>query len=208
MYLLHGTFQNNILKILTSGKLDVKHNIASTTTIQSNHTKQIFTQLIFRDIVYESDQDPFWWHGCFVLSTDLLKDYPFYATDTGSYRKSFNEALKEKGPLKAPYMLARNREGKRTRMPSLTLLKRFINDGKNRRPWLGTTCFRHSHEILFGKAIPLSKYCSILVLYRSHPSIKKIESLCNKMNIKIIYFDNKIPDLNGLNRFLSLLDDA
>lgn len=91
--------------------------------------------------------------------------------------------------------------GKVDKMPRLTKLKNHIN--KYRIPTMEDSPinFIYSHEIMFGKKISLKKYCICIVIHKNDYYKKKIEELCNKNKIKLIYYDGKV----GLDKFIDLI---
>ena len=96
-YLIHGTQIENAIRILQQKTLlanpPKKYKVILADWIP---TKQIFTQLIYKDIPNHEKYNPGWGNVWFVLSKQLLKDYPFYATRIGGFLDNFDDAFDDK----------------------------------------------------------------------------------------------------------------
>lgn len=198
MYIIHGTHENNLLPILKNKCLSITKLSKSQTVSLGEIPKQIFTQVIYRDIPYEETQVPFWHYVAIVLRKDILKTAPFYATSVGGYGSSFTEGYKNNAIIRG--------NGKLSRMPTLTKLKNIINKTYSERPFLDAMAFMHSHEILFGKDISLERYgCAIVVnkAFTQRPKFKQIRILAEEMKIPIII---NTTSGYGLNNFIDLVD--
>lgn len=192
MYILHGTLPQTVVPILKSKRLLAKGNHKRPVLVDDG-TDQLFTQLLYRGIPYEKDQYPFHYGACFVLDVSVLKDYPFYAAPcVGCFSPTFREGMNQTDNAAMGH-------GGRKRLPSLSKLKDVINKTNTKRPWLKNLAFIHSHEILFGRSIPLKKYCVAVVVYKITPAISR---LAEALDIRVIEYDFDV----GLNRFLDLID--
>lgn len=189
MYILHGTRLSNLLPILHDKKLKGKGKHKKTMLIHSP-TDQIFTQIIYKGIPYEADQDPFWYDICFVLDTRLLKDFPFYGDTLGSFAPSFKEGIQD------PTYLVHGKGGYQ-RLPSFIKLKKLINETFKKRPWLKELAFSHSHEILFGNDIPLKKYCLGIVIDPSYKISRSVKKMIDQLGIPIIHIDRHEKGLDN-----------
>ena len=147
----------------------------------------------------------------FVLSKQLLKDYPFYATGIGGFLDNFDDAFDDK--IKdSEDIIIKSPKGGLSRMPNLMKLRNVINDYCKKDSSLEKLTYMHSHEILFGNDIPLEKYC-VAVIANSYTDDKKnseLEKLCSMLNIpyhrmeKVERKDRFKP--YGLDKFLELVD--
>ena len=192
LYILHGTPSQNVFAILQKGCIskDRSH------TRNMTDTDQVFTQLVYEDIPYEQKQLPHWYDACFVLSSELLKDKPFYATETGGFHQSFSEGMHARNTIAKGY-------GKLSRLPRLKSLRELIDTAFVRKPYLKSATFIHSHEVMFGSDISIKKYCVALVLPPSfHPS-DQVLSLSHKQGVKVL--TNNKP---GLNQFLGKVNTS
>lgn len=203
MYIVHGTLAENVLPILKEGKLTVSSRHKKTVGLgHEPPSNQIFTQLIYHGIPYEKDQAPHWFYACFVFDSVLLmKNKPFYATDTGAYYPSFNKGLSEKS---TKWIWARGKGKHSTKLPSLTRLRKYIDTAQERKPWLKNSAFLHSHEVMWGTDISLRKYCKALVVYPSFKHLRTAETLADKMGIPVVVIHKKGF---GLNTFLDVVKE-
>jgi hypothetical protein len=191
-YIVHGTLYNNLIKILKDEHID--NNPPKNTMYFEKAPKQIFTQLVYKDIPYESNQNPFWFDAGIVLKKEILKDFPFYATKIGGYSNKFKDGLNKENSI--IYGL-----GKLSRYPNLKKLKEVINNHKIPNFETLPINFTHSHEILFGRKIPIKKYCECIIIYKNDKfDYNKIKKICDKLNIPL-----KILDKNGINNFVDLI---
>jgi hypothetical protein len=140
-----------------------------------------------------------------VLSKQLLKDYPFYATRIGGFLDNFQDAFKintdDKDKIKN--VIIKSFKGGLSRIPNLTKLKNIIDKGFD---------FMYSHEILFNNDIPLDKYC-IAVIANSNVDDKEslvLEKLCGELNIpyhRMEKLERKYKFKSyGLNKFVEIID--
>jgi hypothetical protein len=197
MFLLHGTLEKNVVPILKKGKLLARGDSHDRTIVNDKPTNQLFTQLIYKGIPYESDQVPHWFYACFVLDITLLKDHPFYAIDIGGFGPTFKEGFDGEN------YITRGR-GHYKRMPNLKLLREHINSSAKRKPWLSNAIFMHSHELLFGNNISLKKYCIALVVNPSFPHMKQVNDIAKEMNIKVV--TNTLDGHGfGLTRYIEMI---
>ncbi len=192
--MVHGTFAKNTFSILQDGHLGgyKKNN----QTMLEEPVGQIFTQIIYKDMPFESNQKPFWWDDCFVLSTKILKDKQFYGI--GKFCDKFEDCMDDDHTPKPDI----KEKGQLTKIPSLTKFKKKLNKHLKNSADLGTLRFTHSHEILFKNKINLKKYCIALILYSNkHKNYKKIVKLANKLNIKVFIIKEV-----GINNLINLIN--
>ena len=149
--------------------------------MEEQQVNQIFTQLLYRNLPDENIQYPHWFQCCIVLDKKILKDYPFYATSIGGFKKNFSDAF-SKDIEKSKDIFVKSK-GNLKKYPNFTPLKENILKRMSRKS--DTISFIHSHEILFNKKIPLKKYCK-LILYRGYNE----EQSLNLLKISIIYYNN------------------
>ena len=174
-YIIHGTQPEILVKILEDGFID---NNPDKLTVLDKKSKQIFTQLVYYDIPDQENQKPHWFFCAIVLDKKILKDFPFYANGMGQFQDKFENGKTAKDTIIYG-------DGNLTRMPNLTKLKNIINRSLD---------FRHSHEILFNKKIPLDKYCLKIMISFTKDELKKMK-LSDKYTEKIIELakQNNIP---------------
>ena len=204
-YLIHGTQPENLLKILKDGFINNKPDKKYIGMLQNSPSNQIFTQLIYRDIPNEKEQNPHWWSCAIVLDKKILKDYPFYATYVGLFKDNFDNG-KTNNEETIIYG-----EGNLSRMPNLTKLKNIINK-RVKTNALDSVGFMHSNEILFNKKILLDKYCKCIIIYGTYLKEKEkqnIIELANNANIPLKFYDikreNKFKGF-GLNNFIDIVE--
>ena len=174
--------------------------------LKDKPSKQIFTQLIYRNIPNENEQIPHWWNCAIVLDKQILKDYPFYETRTGGFTDKFEHGKTSK------YTIIYG-EGNLTQMPNLTTLKNFINKQCETAFFVSVT-FMHSNEILFNKQIPLNTYCKCIIMYEPYIKDKEgqkqkqnIIELANYANIPIkVYNLKRQKKIKGLNKFIDIIE--
>ena len=210
-YLIHGTQWENAIRILQMKKILANPPKKYKTFLAEwKPTKQIFTQLIYKDIPNQEQYNPGWGGVWIVLSKQLLKDYPFYATGIGGFLNNFEDAFNAdndkigndeiKGKIKGIIIKG---EGNLDKIPNLTKLKNHIKKGFD---------FMHSHEILFGNDIPLEKYCVAVIanFYTDDNENREMEKLCGELNIPYTRMEKKERKDRfkpyGLNKFLGLVD--
>jgi hypothetical protein len=202
-YLIHGTQIKNAINILQSKTIlanpPQKYKVVLADWAP---TKQIFTQLIYPDIPNEKYNKPGWGNLQFVLSKQLLKDYPFYATEIGGFLDNFKDAFSTDD------IIIKSPKGGLSRMPNLTKLKNHINDYCKNSDLDGLE-YMHSNEILFNQDIPLDKYCVAIIAgkYTSDKEHQQLAKLCADLEIPYhrIENDNKKGIPYGLNKFLDLV---
>ncbi len=192
-YIIHGTLTNYLIKILKDGYIDNKPD--KPVCSYDKHPNQIFSNLIFKGIRDEENQSPYWFESAIILDLKILKEQPFYATVLGGFCLKFKEGLERDDNIISG-------EGNLDKIPRLTKLKNHINKFKIPKFEDAPINFRYSHEILFGKKISLKKYCICVVIHKNDYHRKKIEKICNKLEIPIKYFDGK----PGLDRFIDLIN--
>jgi len=211
-YLIHGTQTKNALRILQLKKLlanppkKYKGILADWAP-----TKQIFTQLIYKDIPNQEKYNPGWGAIWFVLSKQLLKDFPFYATEIGGFLDNFDDAFDDK--IKdSEDIIIKSPKGGLSRMPSITKLRNFIDGYCKTNVDLDKITYMHSHEILFNRDIPLEKYCIAVIAnsYTDEKENNELKKLCSMLNIpyhrmeKAERKDKFKP--YGLDKFVELVD--
>jgi hypothetical protein len=197
-YLIHGTQDENAIRILKKKTISANPPKKYKAMLSEwPETKQIFTQLIYKDIPNQQYNNPGWGSIKFILSKQILKDYPFYATHIGHFFNNFNDAFEPNNKdiiIKSP-------KGNLARMPNLTKLRNHIKTGRD---------FMHSHEILFNRDIPLEKYCLVVIAnkYTKDDENNELNKLCNQLNIPYhrMEKDNKRCIPIGLNNFIDLID--
>lgn len=202
MYSIHGTSLENTLTILEDGYI-----IPSKNPIMIDEPiKQIFTQIIYRDIPNESIQKSYWWSCAFILNKNILKDLPFYATHMGGFSDNFQDGMDNIKGNRLAYG-----KGNLQRMPILTKLKTHINKYMESEEEQDNVNFIHSHEILFNKKISIKKYCMGITIHTPTPVIykknnkeyKKIEKLADKYGLFVKYKHTGY----GLNNFIDLIEE-
>ena len=210
-YLLHGTQDENLIRILKKNAIQAKPPKKYITMLVIKPSNQIFTQLIYKDIPNQGTQKPFWGSSVIVLSKQLLKDYPFYATGVGGFKTNFEEAFKEDNEIHEDNkIIIKSPLGNLSRMPNLTKLKNKINQFCEKgKSFFGNINFMHSHEILFNRDIPLDKYC-VAIIEGAYEHSPELEKICNDRGIPFMQLEK--PDKKdihkqiGLNNFIDLID--
>ena len=205
-YIIHGTQPENLIHILQDGYIDTKPPKKYMTMLKNKPPNQIFTQLVYKDIPNQKEQIQHWFSCVIILDKNILKDYPFYATDIGGFRDNFNNGLSNENAIIYG-------DGNLTKMPNLTKLKNKINK-KMEHNFLGNAEFMHTHEILFNRKIPLDKYCiKILIIgnhfsiYKNNKIMEKINNLGKDKNITIQFRDYKNIDKNKpINSFINSIE--
>lgn len=206
-YLIHGTNYDNLIRILKKNAIQAKPPKKYITMLVNKPSNQIFTQLIYKDIPYQEKQKPFWGMNVIVLSKQLLKDYPFYATGVGGFKTNFQDAFKED---KEDDIIIKSPLDNLSRMPNLTKLKNKINQFcKKGNNFFGNINFMHSHEILFNSDIPLNKYC-LAIIEGAYAHSPELEKLCNDRGIPFMQLEkpakkDKFKHM-GLNNFIDLVN--
>jgi len=196
-YIIHGTQVKNIIKILKDGYIDNDPPKKDIVMLINKPAKQIFTQLIYKDIPNEKEQKPNWGMCAIVLDKKILKDYPFYATGIGGFSDKFeNGKTSEKTIISG--------DGNLPKMPSLTKLKTAI---AKRMDWNMSIAFMHSHEILFNKKIPLDTYCKCIICgpYLTPKEKKTIMELSNKLDIPVKFYEKNKKN-EGINKLIDMIE--
>ena len=196
-YIIHGTQVKNIIKILKDGYIDNDPPKKDIVMLINKPAKQIFTQLIYKDIPNEKEQKPNWGMCAIVLDKKILKDYPFYATGIGEFSDKFeNGKTSEKTIISG--------DGNLPKMPSLTKLKTAI---AKRMDWNMSIAFMHSHEILFNKKIPLDTYCKCIICgpYLTPKENKTIMELSNKLDIPVKFYEKNKKN-EGINKLIDMIE--
>jgi len=201
-YIIHGTNTTNLINILNDGYIDNTPPKKNIMMLNDKPPKQIFTQLIYKNIPNEKIERPLWFNCAIVLDKKILKDYPFYATRIGGFADKF-----ENGKTNEETIVYG--EGNLSRMPNLTKLKNQISNRLNMKGVMKGLSFIHSHEILFNRKISLDTYCKCIIVFGASISQKdkeKIEELSNKINIPIKIYVDKKRQFNGLDNFIDMID--
>ena len=188
-YIIHGTQAKNLIKILKVGYITNDPDKKDIVMLKHQaQPKQIFTQLVYKDIPNEKIKKPYWMSCAIILDKKILKDYPFYATIIGSFKIKFEDGKTSEDTILYG-------EGNLTRMPNLSKLKTKINHGFD---------FMHSHEILFNKKIPLDIYCKCIVLgpYITPKEEKSIIELAATIDIPV----KKNSEFLGINKFIDIIE--
>ena len=198
-YIIHGTSEENLLKILKDGSINTIHK--GSKGLLNKSEKNIFTQLSYKNLPNQENQIPHWMDSCIVLDKKILKDYAFYGTRIGGFTEKFNNAFLEN----TDGILVKG-NGNVKKMPNLSKLKKHMEE-KMERNSLGIVSFIHSNEILFNKNIPLIKYC-IYIIMRGYEIVpEKIKKLGNKLNIPIKNYQNPNKYVGlGINNFIDLIE--
>jgi hypothetical protein len=207
MFVLHGTSFENCLSILKNKTI---YCDSKTGMLEEDNPKQIFMQLIYRDIRNQENLLPFWFEYCFVFSPEILKIYPFYANHIGEFSKTFEEGMMKKEPEK--YACG---HGNLKIMPKLSNLKEEIDDYMKKFN-LDNITFMYSHEILFGNDIPLQHCLGIVVRtpfpdkLKNDKDYKKLMKLTKECNLFLTMFPYSTREelglLNGLNDFIDIVE--
>ena len=208
-YIIHGTNEVNLIKILKAGYIDNNPSKKDLLMLKEwgAKTKQIFTQLIYKDIPNEKNQNPHWYGSAIVLDKQLLKDYPFYATHVGGFTDKFENGKTSENTLVYG-------EGNLSRMPNLTKLKNAISKRLNNFKSQGSVNFMHSHEILFNQKIPLDKYCKCIVIIGTYLKPKEKQKLVeqiekiNNFHIPIKFYTTDRYSMKelGINNFIDVIE--
>lgn len=193
-YVIHSTRTvDNLLRILSDGYVN---NVPTGDTMLSleHHPKQIFTQLVYKGIPNEQTQRPFWiGQSCIVFKPHILRELAFYATDVGGFSTRFADGLSH------PSNLASG-SGKLDRMPNLAKLKNRI-EVRTQQKNLRGLAYIHSHEILFGRRIYLSRFCECVVVQDGIHGLNKIKEWCDKRKIPLRIFDGD----TGIDGFVDVI---
>jgi hypothetical protein len=67
MYVIHGTDEDNSIKILKDGMIKINEGKDDQGIMINYNIGQIFTQLIYKNIFNENIQKPFWIRVCFIF---------------------------------------------------------------------------------------------------------------------------------------------
>ena len=212
MYVIHGTDEDNSIKILKDGMIKINEGKDDQGIMINYNIGQIFTQLIYKNIFNENIQKPFWIRVCFIFKKDILKKYPFYAVGIGGFYDSFEEGMNKKSE-KVVFG-----KGNLKIMPKLKKLKDFINFNMKRKK-SSTINFIHSHEILFGNNLPLEDCIGIVYIKtvkdngenfnkEDEEYIKKLNKLSKKYNlfVKIGKKEKNYIKGYGINNFIELIE--
>ena len=208
-YIIHGTSEVNLIKIVKAGYIDNNPSKKDLLMLREWYvkSKQIFTQLVYKDIPNDKHQKPHWYSSAFVLDKKILKDYPFYATHIGGFNDKFeNGKTNEKTFVYG--------EGHLSRMLNLTKLKNAISKRLNNFTRLDITNFMHSHEILFNQKIPLDKYCKCIVIMETYLKPKEKQKLVeqiekiNTFHIPIKFYTTDRESMRGIgiNNFIDVIE--
>ena len=212
-YVIHGTYFDNIFHILESGKLETNPQNASKNYYgKGQNPKQIFTNILLRDLPNQEKQVAYWGDVGIVLDKRILKAKKWYATLISSFLDKFDDAFEDNDETRN-LILSKNQKANASRIPSIARLKNIIinlikqHSDKNS---FGNLAFTHSHELLFGEDISLAEYgICILVQERLFNKIlnktqqDKIKELCNDLGIHLIVYKPMIP---GINKIIDLIN--
>jgi hypothetical protein len=212
-YVIHGTSFDNIFHILESGKLETNPRNANKTYYGKDlNPKQIFTNILLRDLPNEEEQKAYWFGFGIVLDKRILKDKKWYATYIGSFLDKFEDAFEDNDETRN-LVLSKNPKANASRMPNIARLKNVIvgsikkhSDKKS----FGKVAFNYSHELLFGEDISLAEY-GICILVQDKLFNKvlnktqqdKIKARCNELGMQVIVYKPMIP---GINKTIDLID--
>ncbi len=201
-YIIHGTYTDNLVGILEDGYIAINNKKKKVyQKIVDEEINQIFTQLVYRNILTEERQKPHWFNYAIVLDKKILKDYPFYAGRIGSFYDKFNDAFLSKDDN----IFVKSR-GNLKRMPNLAKLKKNIKEYLSRN----NNEFTTSHEILFNKNIPLKKYCLCIIVDGELERIpQEIIDYAGKLEIplKNQSFKKENPfSVMGINDFIDIIE--
>jgi len=225
-YIVHGTYEKNIIRILKKNELEAEPPAKYKTMLINSKPKQIFTQLLYKDIPNQHRYIPHWGSIAIIFSTKLLQDYPFYSVPVGGFKSSFSRAFRAKHSAKHSKTLTnksnntantantanttnniiiKSEFGNLPRMPNLTKLKNYINKTcLTYSSFMGKIAYMHSHEILFNNDIPLDKYCVAII---GNPGVKQsaeLAQLCKDHNIPYSERSGRIG--SGINNFINFID--
>ena len=208
-YIIHGTTDENLIKILKAGYIDNNPSKKDILMLKEwgVKTKQIFTQLIYKDIPNEKIQKPHWFSSVIVLDKKILKDYPFYATHIGGFKDKFENGKDNENTLVYG-------EGNLSRMPNLAKLKTAISKRLTNFKSFGSINFIHSHEILFNQKIPLDTYCKCIVIIGTYLKPKEKQKLVeqiekiNNFHIPIKFYTTDRYSMKelGINNFIDVIE--
>jgi hypothetical protein len=201
-YIIHGTNSVNLLNILNNGYIDNTPPKKHIMMLHDNPPKQIFTQLIYKDLPNEKIERPLWFNCAIVLDKKILKDYPFYATSVGGFTDKF-----ENGKTNEETFVYG--DGNLSIMPNLIKLKNAISKRLHIKNVFKGINFIYSHEILFNRKIPLDTYCKCIIVFGGSLSQKDRENmkeLANKINIPLKIYIDKKRQFNGLNNFIDMIE--
>jgi len=210
-YVIHGTSFDNIFHILESGKLETNSKHAQKFLDKEYwNPKQIFTNILLRDLPKEEHQKSYWWGFGIVLDKRILKDKKWYATRIGGFYEKFNDAFEDNNETHTR-VFSKNPKEHTSRIPSIARLKKhIINDIMNNALSLGALGFIHSHELLFGEDISLEEYgICILVNEKLFNKLvnktqqEKIQKRCNELGMQLIVYK---PLILGINKTIDLID--
>jgi len=150
-------------------------------------------------VMNQSRVIPMWYNSGFILKMDILKEYPFYATNIGGFNKNFKKGLEDNRNIIRS-------KGKLKRMPNLNPLKKEINKYMKSLAVIAgnpnIVAFMHSHEILLNRRISLIKYCVCVILNTKRRNLK-IEMLAKKLKISVKY----VKDDYGINNLIDLIEN-
>lgn len=214
-YLIHGTEVENALRILQLQKIlanpPKKYKVM---LADWKSTNQIFTQLIYKGIPNQEYFIPHWGSIAFVLSKELLKDYPFYATRIGGFLNNFEDAFNVKEVENKEDIIVKSPKGGLSRMPNLSKLRKHINDYcKNGYQIMDKLTFMHSNEILFNRDISLDKYCVAVIAnpWITSKEASELEKICETLEIPFTIYNKDVArtikrKAFGIDKFVDLID--
>ena len=173
-------------------------------------SNQIFTQLLYRDLLNEDTQTPHYGMCCLVLDKNILRDFPFYATYIGGFLDKFNNAFSKDTKDEVSKNIFVKGSGHLKKRPNLKKLKKII-EYRMKQNAFDNISFMYSHEILFNRKISLKKYCKY-ILYKGSEIPDNIIKSVIKLKIPIKSYDNKVKygidkfKGYGLNNFIDLIE--
>lgn len=179
-HLFHTTSYQNLKNILKTGKIAISPEGKNDMMLETS-SEFIFTNLVFNDIVNYVRQDTLHWIGECVIELDinLLKQFKFIICHIGEFDNVKNKSVKELKEMKDVYAYGR---GNLKRMPPLKNVKEHIIKYMSGQQYLGK--YRHSHEVLFMKDIPLS-LCKRIIVYNEQ-LYKKIKSCLKRYKVDFV----------------------
>ena len=220
-YVIHGTSLDNLIHILATGKLETNpRNATRVLDPEYYNPRQIFTQILFKDLPHQEKQLSHWFMCGIILDKRILKDRQWYATAIGGFYERFADAFsksKSHSQLQSgSEIIAKNATSHAARIPSLASLKKYIT--KQMQPGiLGEVGFIHSHEILFGEDISLAEYgvCILVREWAFRNMISKaeqevIKAKCQELGMQLVLYGGNSKSRYwslGINKTIDLINE-
>ena len=174
-YIVHGTPEINLLMILKDGYINNIHVKKSLKILEDMDPKQIFTQLLYKNIPNQEYQICHWNKCAIILDKKILQDYPFYACKVGHFYENFNNAFENNSERVFVKGCGNLKKIPNLKKLKTVIKKRMVNE------ILGSVSFIHSHEILFNQKIYLKDYCLCIIYNDRNEEIPdKIKLMCKK----------------------------